>query len=124
MALTPYPELQDQLSAAVEVLDRDGELTFKPMFGGVCAYVQGRIFASLSDVGLALKLAPEAQENLLRELNAKRLRYEPTAPESKTYLVVPLHIQADAQVLAIWAAQSIDYVLTLPAPKAKHRAAN
>lgn len=124
MAQFPHPELQDQLSAAVETLNRDMELTFKPMFGGACAYVQGRVFASLSDVGLAFKLSPSAQDALLKEPNAKRLRYEPDAPESKTYVVVPSEMQADAQALGAWAAQSMDYALSLPAPKAKSRAAN
>lgn len=124
MGTMPHPELQNRLSAAVETLNRDAELTFKPLFGGVCAYVQGRVFASLSDVGLTFKLEPDAQSALLREPNAKRLRYEPSAPESKTYIVVPLEMQTDALLLAKWAAQSMDYVLAQPAPKAKRRAAN
>ena len=124
MAQFPHPEMQDQLSTAVETLNRDMELTFKPMFGGTCAYVQGRVFASLSDVGLALKLPPDAQAALLKEPDAKRLRYEPGAPESKTYVVVPPEINADPEALANWVAQSMEYALSLPAPKAKTRAAN
>ena len=54
--------MQDQLSRAAEAYDLDGEMTFRPMFGGICAYIGGRVFASLSDVGLALKLAPGSQQ--------------------------------------------------------------
>jgi len=110
-------EMQDRLSQAAEVHALDGELTFRPMFGGVCAYVGGRVFASLSNVGLALKLPPEAQAELLTEPGAKRLQYEPDAPPSKQYIVVPPPVQADTAALAAWLARSVDYALAQPAPK-------
>src|SRR3569623_1200640 len=31
------------------------ELAFRPMFGGIMAYAEGKAFASLSNVGLAIK---------------------------------------------------------------------
>ena len=116
----PEPSLdtmQDQLSLAAEAHALDRELTFKPMFGGVCAYVGGRIFASLSNIGLALKLPTEAQAELLAEDGAKRLQYEPDAPPSKQYIVVPMPMQADPATLAPWLGRSVEYVLALPAPK-------
>ena len=109
--------LKDQLSLAAESHALDGELTFKPMFGGVCGYVGGRVFASLSDIGLALKLPPEAQAELLSEDGAKRLQYEPDAPPSKQYIVVPPPMQADLAALAPWLGRSVEYVLAQPAPK-------
>ena len=118
--------LQDRLSQAAEVHALDGELTYKPMFGGICAYVGGRVFASLSNIGLALKLPPEAQAELLVEDGAKRLQYEPDAPPSKQYIVAPPLMQADPAALAPWLRRSVEYVLALPAPKprvskAKHK---
>lgn len=110
-------EMQDRLSRAAEAHALDRELTFKPMFGGVCAYVGGRVFASLSNVGLALKLPPEAQAELLLEEGAKRLQYEPDAPPSKQYVVVPPPMQTDPAALAVWLARSVEYVLAQPAPK-------
>jgi len=112
-------EMQDQLSQAAEAHTLDGELTFKPMFGGICAYVGGRVFASLSDIGLALKLPPDAQAELLSEEGAKRLQYESDAPPSKQYIVVPPPMQADPAALAAWLARSVEYVLAQPAPKPK-----
>ena len=111
--------LQNQLSQAAEAHALDMELTFKPMFGGVCAYVGGRVFASLSDIGLALKLPPEAQAALLAEDGAKRLQYEPDAPPSKQYIVVPPPMRADPAALAPWLVRSVEYVLALPAPKTR-----
>ena len=108
--------LQNRLSRAAEAHTLDMELTFKPMFGGVCAYVGGRVFASLSNIGLALKLPPGAQADLLAEDGAKRLQYEPDAPPSKQYIVVPPPMQDDPAALAVWLARSVEYVLALPAP--------
>jgi TfoX/Sxy family transcriptional regulator of competence genes len=114
-------ELQNQLSQAVEALHLDHELVFKPMFGGVCAYVMGRVFASLSNIGLALKLPPKAQEELLKIEGAKRLQYEETAPPSKSYIVVPEPMTRNAPDLMAWVHQSVEFVQTLPAPKPKYK---
>ncbi|MFC0502382.1 hypothetical protein [Asaia krungthepensis] len=32
------------------------DLSFRPMFGGIMGYAGGRVFASLSNIGLALKM--------------------------------------------------------------------
>lgn len=112
-------EMQSQLSQAAEAHDLDGELTFRPMFGGVCAYIGGRVFASLSNIGVALKLPPEAQAELLSAGGAERLQYEPDAPPSKQYIVVPPPMRADPAALAVWLARSVDHVRSQPAPKPK-----
>lgn len=70
MSQTALEEMQDQLSAAVETLNLDGGLSFKAMFGGVSGYMEGRVFASLSNRGLALKLSPSDQTALLQESDA------------------------------------------------------
>ncbi len=118
MSQAALEEMQDQLSAAVETLNLDGGLSFKAMFGGVSGYMEGRVFASLSNRGLALKLSPSDQTALLQQ-GAQRLRYEPDAPESKQYIVVPGAMQTDAEALAVWVKRSAEYVAALPAPKPK-----
>ena len=119
---TNLEAMQEQLASAADCLTVQRDWTFKPMFGGVCGYADGRIFASLSNIGLALKLAPDTQEKLLSLEGAKRLRYEPDAPESKQYIVVPESLCADEKALAVWLERSVDYVLSLPAPKPKRAA--
>jgi TfoX/Sxy family transcriptional regulator of competence genes len=110
-------QMQAQLAAAAP----GAEVTFRPMFGGACGYVRGRVFASLSDVGLALKLGLADQDELLSEKGAKRLQYEPDAPVSRQYVVVPPRIWKDAAALGRWVKRSIDHVLTLPAPKPRRK---
>ena len=116
-----FSGMQDQLSHAAEAHNLDAELIFKPMFGGQCAYISGRVFASLSNVGLAIKLAPPAQAALLAVAGAKRLQYEADSPPSKQYIVVPAEVLADAAAWSNWFKQSVEYVLALPAPKPKRK---
>ena len=97
----------------------DIPLTFKPMFGGILAYADGKPVASLSNVGLALKLAPVDQEALLKSKGAKRLQYEPDQPPSKTYIVVPTPMMKDACRLHDWMLKSIECNKSSQKPGAK-----
>lgn len=112
-------EMQERLTAATMVLGEAGEITFRSMFGGVGVYHNGRIFSTLSDVGLALKFGPTTVAELLKVPEAKLLRYDPSAPESKSYVVVPLTIQFELDEFSHWVRKSLDFVATLPAPKPK-----
>ena len=107
--------MENQLVAAAESFAL--ELEFKPMFGGVCAYVESRVFASLSNVGLALKLSPAAQMELLKLEAAKRLQYETDSTPSKQYIVVPPEVWTDQRDLAVWLKQSVDFVTAQPTPR-------
>ena len=108
-------KLRQKLEAALPYPAEEMDLEFRAMFGGVGAYVRGRFFASLSNVGLALKFPTDVQEELLRqEPSTKHLQYEPGAPINKQYLVVPTPVLENPGRLEIWLKYSIDYVLTLP----------
>jgi len=98
----------------------DRELAFKAMFGGACAYVNGHVFASLSNVGLALKIDGATAKTWL-EVGGKRLQYEEDAPVSKSYVLVPASVLSDETRLASWVKQSVGFVLTLPAPKSRQK---
>ena len=119
--LTSLTSMQHEITDAAAEAAPEREIAFRPMFGGVCAYVEGRVFASLSNVGLALKLSPSEQTELLVVPEAARLRYEPDAPESKQYIVVPGALREDADGFARWVAKSMTFVLTLPVPKKPRR---
>lgn len=84
----------------------DAEIICKPMFGGIMAYAGGIVFASLSDVGLALKLTKIDHAALIAAGGAA-LRYEPDAPASKSYVVVPAAILDDAMALRGWIDRGI-----------------
>jgi len=90
-----------EVAAPIEI-----ELRFKPMFGGVGVYANGRMCMSLSNVGLALKLGPVERAQLLAVKGSKPLQYEPNSPPSKSYLVVPDSILRDRAELGRWIALS------------------
>jgi TfoX/Sxy family transcriptional regulator of competence genes len=94
----------------------DAEIGFRSMFGGIMVYAGGKPMASLSDVGLALKMTGDGHAALLAVKGAKRLRYEPDAPESKTYIVVPDAMLDDRAALRGWIERCIT---GLPATKPK-----
>jgi len=93
-----------------EILTRaappDLELAFRPMFGGIMGYADGKAFASLSNVGLALKLAGADRDALLATPGAEPLRYAPDQPPSKSYVVVPGAMLAEPGQLRPWIVRS------------------
>ena len=91
-------------------------LTFKSMFGGIMAYADGQPLASLSNVGLALKLSPADREALLRQPGARLLQYAPDAPVSKQYVVLPEIMLTDEAALADWLERGARHVATLKKP--------
>ena len=112
-------QMQRQILDAVDICAPEKEITFKAMFGGMTGYCDGRNFASLSNVGLALKLSPATQAQLLEVKGAKRLQYEPDSPLSKSSIVVPPALCANAEAFSFWVGESLDYVATLPPPKSR-----
>ena len=85
----------------------DLELSFRPMFGGIMGYAGGLVFCSLSDVGLALKMAGEDHAALGAVPGARPLRYEPDDPPSKSYVLVPDAMLSDPTSLGAWVARSV-----------------
>lgn len=114
-ALAP---LAETVRDAAEAAAPEATLRFRAMFGGATAYADDRPFASLSNVGLALKLAPADQDALLALPGASRLQYEPGAPVSRQYVVVPPALAADPDALAPWLRRSLDHVRAQPARRA------
>jgi TfoX/Sxy family transcriptional regulator of competence genes len=80
----------------------DLDLAFRPMFGGILAYVDGKAFASMFDGGLGLKLSGADYDELVGTPGAKPLQYTPDMPPSKSYVVVPDAMLADREALRAW----------------------
>ena len=90
---------------------------FRPMFGGIGAYANDRMCVSLSDVGLAVKLAGDEHAVLLKLKGAKALQYEPSMPPSKTYVVVPDAMLKDRKALGHLLGVSAELAAAAPAKK-------
>jgi hypothetical protein len=113
--------LEGMQAAIVRCLPKDSaDLRFKPMFGGAMGYIQDRPFASLSSLGLGIKLSPNAQDELLKVEGAKRLQYPGDPSPSKQYIWVPgAWLENNDTLLTPWLERSADYVVSLPLTKKK-----
>jgi len=96
------------LRALLKGMDPPDTIACKHFFGGAAAYAQGKIFMTLTPVGLALKL-PEAARERLIALGAQPLRYFSTGPIKKDYVVVPEGLANDRAALAPWIKESIGF---------------
>jgi len=98
--------LRRELEDAATHLGRPHDLRFKPMFGGLMAWLDEQPCAWLTLGGLALKLAPADQLALLRIEGTARLIAKPGAAPSRHYIVLPAALSRDTVRLAGWLAKS------------------
>jgi TfoX/Sxy family transcriptional regulator of competence genes len=89
---------------------RGVELVCKHFFAGAALYANGRIVASLTPAGLALKLPEETRLELFRKRKAKRLRYFARGPIKKDYAVVLRPTVSNDSELRELLRQSIRFV--------------
>ena len=84
------------------------ELRFKPMFGGLMAYFAERPCAWIDASGLALKVAPEAQQALLEIAGVTRFVHTAAgAKPSRHYLRLPPALTHDTPAFAAWLERSL-----------------
>lgn len=98
--------LRRELEDAATHLGRPHDLRFKPMFGGLMAWLDEQPCAWLTLGGLALKLAPADQLALLRIEGTARLIAKPGAAPSRHYIVLPAALSRDTVRLAGWLVKS------------------
>jgi TfoX/Sxy family transcriptional regulator of competence genes len=115
----------DDLTALIERAApafADGDvIACRHLFGGAAAYVNGRIFMSLTPVGLALKL-PELRRDALKSAGGAALRYFPNGPVKVDYVVLPEAIMARRPAFAELIVESAEYARAQPLPKKKVKA--
>ncbi len=85
-------------------------LEFKPCFGAVAGYVDGKLFVSYGNFGLALKLPPGPRTELLERKGGTPLRYFPKGHVKKEYVVIPRGMLDDGRTFRGLVRQSVDYV--------------
>lgn len=85
-------KLKTLLEQARPRLAATHELEFKMVFGAVAGYVDGNIFISCGNFGVALRLPPEALESVFKEKGVERLKYFPKGHIKKEYAVLPKRI--------------------------------
>ncbi len=98
------------------------ELKCKHFFSGAAGYANGRIFMTLTTVGLALKLPEETRAALINR-GAEALRYFPNGPIKKDYVCIPKKLADDHAALAAWMVESIRFSQTFPRPRSPRKGA-
>ena len=104
--LAALDAMRRELEDAATHLGKSHDLRFKPMFGGLMAYLDEKPCAWLTIGGLALKLAPADQSALLQLDGTSRLIAKPGAAPSRHYIVLPASLCHDTARLAAWLARS------------------
>jgi len=85
-------------------------LECRHFFGGAALYVEGTICASLTPVGLALKLPPTPREAMLADGRGRPLRYFPKGKVKKEYVVLSEAVAADLPTVRELLETSFRYV--------------
>jgi TfoX/Sxy family transcriptional regulator of competence genes len=88
--------------------DRRHAIECKHFFSGAAAYANGRIFMTLTTVGLALKLPEESRAALMKR-GARPLRYFARAPVKRDYVILPRTLVKDDVALTSWIKESIRF---------------
>ena len=123
MAKAYLERLSALVSAAVPHRPRRVRLQCKHFFSGAALYANGKICASLTPVGLAVKLPEPARTHLVRTRRARPLRYFPAGPIKKEYVALSRAVLDNALQVRRWLTGSIAYVTghSLPVKKLPRR---
>ena len=105
-----FVEITTLLKQVRPKLTSTHQLKFKNVFGAVAGYVDGNIFISCGEFGVALRLPPDTLVALFREKEAKRLKYFPKGHIKREYAVLSKRILNDKLQLRKLTDESIKYV--------------
>ena len=118
-------EYLEQLNALIGRLTSGSlkgvKLECRHFFSGAAVYAEGRICMSWTPVGFAIKLPETSRSTLVNQQGAKYLRYFPKGPIKKDYVVLPGSTLKEMRTLGRLAKTSVEYALSLPAPKTKRK---
>lgn len=90
---------------------KDIKLEVKHFFSGAALYANGKICATLTPKGFAIKLPENNRDKLLKEGKAKKLRYFPKAPIKKDYVILPKAMTDNLKIFGYYIKISINNVI-------------
>ena len=107
----PYLERLSQITARLEPVSTGKVmLETKHFFNGAALYVNGKICATLSPAGFALKLPAEVRSRLIDEGKGQEFRFFPNGPIKREYVALSDSILQDEDMLREIIYLSTSYV--------------
>ena len=101
----PYLEQLQNLIQDAKIGGSD--VVCKHFFSGAAAYTHGKIFASLTPKGLALKFSDSRCSDLLRNDFAEPLQYFDNSPVKRGYVLFPEHTKFESKELEQYFRESM-----------------
>ncbi len=91
-------------------------VTLEPrhFFSGAALFVNGKICASLSPAGFALKLPAKVRKSLLDERKGKEFRFFANGPIKREYILLSESFIQDDKALRELINTSVKYVVIIP----------
>jgi TfoX/Sxy family transcriptional regulator of competence genes len=121
----PYLERLSQIVNQLGPISPENvTLETKHFFSGAALYANGKICASLSPSGFAVKLPAEVRQSLMSEGNAKEFRFFDSGPVKREYVALTDAIVEDQKALRKLIRMSARYAIGAPNPgeRAPHEA--
>lgn len=111
----PYLEHLSQMVDGLEPLQIRGViLQSKHFFSGAALYANGKICASLSPAGFAVKLPEVIRQSLINEGKGEEFRFFPNGPIKREYVALSGSTIQNEDILEELVGASVSYVLGLP----------
>ena len=108
----PYLTQLTQIIDGLGPLEIGGaKLEAKHFFSGAALYANGKIFASLSPAGFAIKLPADRRRRLIEEGKGKQFRFFPKGPIKKEYIALSESTITDEESLRELIELGVKYVL-------------
>lgn len=104
------PVSDEFLEYVMDQIDDMGPITSRRMFGGAGIFLHGKMFALLADDVLYLKANDGNRERFLSAA-CKQFQPWPDKPAVMPYWEVPTEVLEDRDLLAEWAAGSLEAAL-------------
>lgn len=111
----PYFERLSQIVGRLGLASLEN-MTFETrhFFSGAALYANGKICASLSPSGFAVKLPADVRQSLIREGNAKEFRFFESGPIKREYVALSDAIVQDEESLRKLIDISARYAIGAP----------
>ncbi len=102
-----HPYLVQLQNLIRDVKIDDSDVICKHFFSGAAAYKDGKIFASLTPKGLALKFSDPTCMDLLKNEFAEPLRYFENSPVKRGYVLFPEYSKLGEKILKQYILKSM-----------------